>query len=357
MNRMDSKTEIFFLPDWSRYNPYQLLLKEALARKGAKVMGSRWIKWKWLVSNRKRKFVIHVHWLTALCQMDGPSLRVSWNVCKLMMKILLIRILGFRLVWTVHNLQSHESKHPILERWLRIFTAHIAHGVIVHCNRAAELASSTYSIGKQAITVTPHGNYIGHYPVNESKEEARSLLGFKSQDFVFMSFGQIRKYKGLEQLISVFRELDLPNARLLIVGKPLNNEVESYIRKLSDGDSRIHMVLEFVPDDRTSLYHSASDVVVLPFHRILTSGAVILGLSMGLPVITTRFGCMPETVTENAGWIVGRDAPTLKDAMIQAYHASDLEARGRAAKAIAQNLDWDKIASRHMEVYGVNVAE
>ena len=67
----------------------------------------------------------------------------------------------------------------------------------------------------------PHGNYLGWYPDTVGKGGgAAHASGSGVTDRVFLFLGQIRRYKGVEDLLAVFRQLDAPDARLIVAGRP-----------------------------------------------------------------------------------------------------------------------------------------
>jgi glycosyltransferase involved in cell wall biosynthesis len=88
---------------------------------------------------------------------------------------------------------------------------------------------------------------------------------------------------------------------LLIVGKPLNQKIAKEINSVVD--NRITTVLEFIPDDDIQIYMNAADVVILPYTDILTSGAAILAMSFGKPVIAPAVKCITETIDDKGGFV------------------------------------------------------
>jgi len=89
----------------------------------------------------------------------------------------------------------------------------------------------------------------------------------------------------------------------------------------------------------------------LPYKDILTSGAVILAMSFGKPIIAPAIGCIPD-VLDSEGSILydPSEKEGLLKAMKQALDAN-LKKMGEHNFELAKHLRWDEIAKRTYEVY------
>src|SRR5690606_40109602 len=92
------------------------------------------------------------------------------------------------------------------------------------------------------------------------------------------------------------------NAELVIAGAPLNAQVEKDVRDAATSQ-HVHLHPHFVPDAEIQVYMNAADAVVLPYHDVLTSGAVVLAMSFGKACIAARIGCIPDML-DDAGAIL-----------------------------------------------------
>jgi glycosyltransferase involved in cell wall biosynthesis len=131
-----------------------------------------------------------------------------------------------------------------------------------------------------------HPAYPGEALTPTARAIARAGFGWTGDERVYGYCGQIRPYKGVEDLITAFMELVDQNARLLIAGRPQNASLAETLRSLSRSDPRIHLALEdLTPEEfRSSL--GACDLVVAPFRDYLHSGSIVHALSAGRPVLT-----------------------------------------------------------------------
>ncbi len=169
---------------------------------------------------------------------------------------------------------------------------------IVHSNSDKILVAKRYKIDPQRIHVISHGLYDNYGEVIENKK-ARESLSIE-EDFVILSFGLIRKYKGIAYLIEAFGQLPeniAKRSRLLIVGEvwegreELINQVKSSIYK-----EKITLISEYVPDNMVPVYFSAANVVVLSYTRASQSGIAHIAMSFGKPVIVSDVGGLKESM-------------------------------------------------------------
>ena len=169
--------------------------------------------------------------------------------------------LGYRLVWTIHQVFPHESSDRVLDRRAARLLARTCHLLIAHDRWTAAEARSQLAAGSK-IAVVPHGSYIGVYPEGRPREEARSDVGVPQESFVFPCFGELRAYKEIHLLLDAFSSLSLPQAWLVVAGNPKVTGVASPVREASADDPRILSLLEFVPEDRVAELFHASDAAV-----------------------------------------------------------------------------------------------
>src|SRR5690606_26973851 len=118
------------------------------------------------------------------------------------------------------------------------------------CSRTerGELVAKEFKItDRSKIAIIPHGNYIGCYPNEISREEARARLGLPADAVVLLFLGKIRRYKGVPELIETFQGIDGGDARLVVAGSPLNPQVEKEVRDAVRSE-HVHLHPNFVPD-------------------------------------------------------------------------------------------------------------
>ena len=190
-------------------NPYCELLYDHVERLGVEVVEGR-SGIRWLFRSRRRVRVLHLHWPERHFRSGSLPSAIGFAL-----RLLAARLLGYRIVWTVHNAAPHEDASGG-DRLVRAILRRLA-TLVVHC----EAARRTLGPAGPRAHVIPHGSYVGRYPNGIGSRTARERLGVESDACVFLAFGQVRSYKGLDALLQAFSELPASHARLLIATTPL----------------------------------------------------------------------------------------------------------------------------------------
>jgi glycosyltransferase involved in cell wall biosynthesis len=324
-------------------NPYCDLLYGRLEALGVDVEPDPELRLAWLVRNRKRVGVLHLHWPEFYYR--GPAgaatvrALVGFLAC-----MALARALGYRIVWTIHNALPHEP-HPA-DRFVRWVLMRIAR-TAVH-SRAARRA---LPLGGDLPAVVPHGHYIGAYADTVSRRDARARLGVSPGDRVLLFFGQVRDYKGIADLVQAFRCVDDQHVKLVVAGRPAIAAEGEALRCLAAGDARIQFHLRFIPDDEVQIFFRSADFVVLPYREVLTSGVAILALSFGRPVVVPRLGCLQDL---DGGCAISYDPadPLGLDRALETARRADPAPMAQHARSAAAALEWDDIARAYRDIYG-----
>lgn len=343
--------KVLFLPEY-KGNPYQRVLADALLKEDVAVdFGTISFLFSTLKSWRKygKPNIVHFHWLDSLL-LANNRWKTILRSSSFIFELLISKLMGIKIVWTVHNLVSHEGDFRSLESFFTKLTARLCDQIIVHSPVAKNEVIKIYGIKNSLVEIIPHGNYIGYYPNKTNKKLAKKQLELTEKDFVFLFFGQIRSYKGVPELIDAFKKLNIPHTTLLIVGKPFNKEIADDILE-RQGNKNIKTTFKYIPDDEIQIYMNAADVVVLCYKEVLTSGAIILAMSFAKPVIAPAMGCIPDVIDKYGGWLYEpADEKGLLKAMRQALKDNLLK-RGRHNFELVQRLQWETIAKRTKDMY------
>ena len=230
-------------------------------------------------------------------------------------------------------MEFHEVVDPLEDSFLPIRLYSSIMGKILRRNVVAYIAHSEsdrqmiaqrYDIDIQKIHVIQHGLY-DQYSKKIDPNEAKNILAIK-EDFVILSFGLIRKYKGIPFLVEAFEQLPdeiIQNSRLLIVGEIWENRKE-LINKISSSKQKekITLIDKYVPDDMISLYFSAADIVVLPYLRASQSGIAHIAMTFGKPIIVSEVGGLKESMAEYKGtfFVKPGNIIEIKNAIIKSHN-------------------------------------
>ena len=325
--------QVIFTPYYS--NPYQKLLADSLRLHGVDVVFSRaFPKFSWLLKNRRTTQVIHIHWPSALYRHKGRL-----RVLALLRRIMWAKMFGYRLVWTVHNILPHDSNTPFWDRFFRRFFVRFSGGIIGHCEFALSEIQRRFGKAKRSMVI-PHGNYMDYYPQKPDRMFSREKLGISKDAFVLLTFGRLKEYKGIEGLIDQLILLE-HNVTLVVAGK---GSVGHVIQKRVQGTNvTLKLYSDFIPDDEVPAFFAVADVMVAPYVQILTSGTIILGLSMGVPIIAPAIGCLPELVDDNVGILYDPADPLGLVLALRKSLNLDLSLMSKSAEKKAAELEWTKI--------------
>lgn len=346
--------KVIFVPDYSKGNPYQKLLADSLSKEGTEVsfgMTSYLFSALKSIKNSWKPDILHLHWIHPFLLASSKGKTIVKSIL-FIAELVILRIFGIKIVWTVHNVVNHEKKFSSLELFFTKFAIRFFNIIITHSHFAKNKVKEVYNItDNPEIKIIPHGNYINNYKNTIGRIEARNKLKIDEKEVVLMYFGLIRPYKGVFELIEAFKELNVLQKKLLIVGKPCSNEVAKNILKRCNKNENIKTIFEFIPDNVIQIYMNAADVVVLPYRDILTSGAAILAMSFSNPVIAPAIGCIPEALDIGGSFLYD---PSEKDGLVKAMRQVfdvDLGKMGRHNFKLAKRLGWDEIAKKTYEVY------
>lgn len=345
--------KILMLPDDTKLNAYQSELARELRQLGVSVYFRNFSLLPILRAfvDCGKPDILHLHWT------DGFIVGESWvrtfaKSIRFLFELLAVKMSGVKVVWTIHNLSNHEGRRTQYEVTYNRFVLHLFDALIVHCNHAREAVVQTFQVSPRMtkrIRVIPHGNYVNCYENIVSRKIARRVFGYGDSEIVMLFFGALRPYKGLFELIRAFKEAKSEKLKLILAGQPASRQFASDVQRAAEGDPRIRIFLHLIPDEDIQKFMNASDVVVLPYSNILTSGTLLLAMSFGKAVIVPRLGCVPETV-DDRGAIFYKLEDGLRGT-IQKILSADLAAMGRYNKLKAQTYDWESIAAVTLGLY------
>lgn len=193
----------------------------------------------------------------------------------------------------------------------------------------------------EKISVIPFGAPIEYFHPQPKKDALFRAL------FV----GRVAPRKGVHYLLQAWRELQLPDSELLLVG--INDFPEGWLNQYID----MIRYLKSVPHSSLNQYYSAASVLVFPS---LVEGLALVQLeamACGIPIITTSNAGGSDIVTDGVeGFVVPiRNVEVLKEKLEWCYrYPQELAEMGIAARQKAEHLTWNlyrqKLARRVQEI-------
>jgi glycosyltransferase involved in cell wall biosynthesis len=248
-----------------------------------------------------------------------------------------------RIAWMVHNARPHEGWAT---PWKPLLTLGMRTEDICLTHAGSEIAALESLGVRSELRCTTHPAPSTTVRVVD-RESARRALGIPAYEVVFLFFGYVRAYKGVDVLLEAL-------ARLAPAGQPWRAVVagEWYVDR-SDADravarpplaGRVTIVDRYLPADEAAALFAAADVVVLPYRSGTQSGVVPLAYAHGRGVISTRVGGLAEAVHASTGLLVPPEDPSALAAALEEVR------RGRrfSAEAITAALSrcgWDEFVA------------
>jgi len=263
-----------------------------------------------------------------------------------------LRKAGVHVMFDVHFVIQKE--HSSIDKFLTKYALKYASSFAVHAlhtyeelkkvfpERSFELVSELDSAKANVTQVVKlyHPIYDLYKPIpNFNVEEEKAKLGLKKHVFLF--FGFIRRYKGLDQTIQAFAQLakERDDVSLLICGenfwqtldaKKLSTRLKQFLfgtakklvlRKTDDerNDRPLELINElgiqeqcvvfnrFIPNEEVPKFFQVADCVVLFYRTATPSGIESLSYNFELPILATRVGHFPETIQDGFNGYLAND--------------------------------------------------
>ncbi len=271
--------------------------------------------------------------------------------------VILGRLMGFRIVFTVHDVESFDPKLSVT--YLNRITHYLSNCIIVH-NETCKADLIKYQgvpIGK--IQVIPSGNLLNWIDQVPTQLEARGWLNISPDSKVLLFWGQIKPVKGLDILLKALNKIvqEVPGVLLIIAGKVLKDDFNKYQKIIDDYNISNYCVvrLGYIPNDEASFYFSATDLVVLPYQKIYQSAVLLMAMSYGKPVLTSDLPPMKEIITDQeTGFLFSRgNIEALSNGIIKILSSNGCYQRVglNALNMVKKRFDWNEIGLRTAKCY------
>lgn len=274
--------------------------------------------------------IFHMHWPEHLL---GPERGVRAWVRWLGVRALFARLRRRRtpVVYTLHNHRPHDrAVSPRLERMYQ----ELAELTRIEIHLVPEPERETSS----AVVQIPHGSY---------REPFATYPKRTAQPGRVLTFGIIKRYKGITRLLDVFATVRDPSLSLRIVGEPADRTTVAAIDAASERDQRVTARYGFLPDADLVAEVSSAGLVVLPYLEMHSSGAVLVALSLDRPVLIPASPAA-ECLRNEAGaqWVRVFTPPLTADALRDAIAAPWPDGRPNLV-----SRSWSQVKAAHTHVY------
>ena len=288
--------------------------------------------------------IVHVQWIPMVRRFPFEMWFLS-----------LVRRMGIKLIYTVHNLLPHDTGQEFMPLFRRVYAK--MDGLICHTEEAKRKLVSEFSIDPEQIWVIPHGPLF-HDAKCHSTKESKAALSLRPDETVVLCQGIIRPYKGLDFLLQSWHKVQSKNlnARLVIAGTgepDLLEAIKKRVHRLGLQES-VRLDLRFIPDEQLVMYYEAADVVVYPYREVTASGALMTAVAFGKSIVATNLPAFRQVLRdkETALLVDYDDAEAL--AGFLTLLIGNPKERERLAANLASSDDfdsWSSIARRTRQCY------
>lgn len=251
---------------------------------------------------------IHFDWITSYYIRRRLWMTIL-NIPLFVFQILFVKyIFNIKIVWTLHNIQPHDTKYSKIHNFCRSFFARHTSWIRLFSEDSIDRAQNMLKV-KCKFIICPEGSYVNYYENIISNEEARLKLNIKKDDFVYLYLGYIKPYKGIEELITSFQQLKILNKKLIIAGNALNID---YFNEIYTKDDNLLFENRFIENNELQNFYKSANVVVLPFKKIENSGSAILAMGFKKTVIAPRMGVLERRLINQSKFLFNKNKLTKK---------------------------------------------
>lgn len=255
----------------------------------------------------------------------------------------------FRLVPEVEILVHEYEYEEVSRSAARRRSARLAFSqvdrIVFHSEKERELFLAAVPVDAARTVVVEHGQAFRPRTAM-TREQARASLEIGEDEYVFLCIGFIQRHKGFDRAVRALGMLEAPRARLDIVGSTRLEEPEflahlSELEWLANSDERVRLHTGYVSDELFDRWILASDMVVLPYREIWSSGVLERAALFDRPVIATRVGGLEEQAADRRVIFVDDDAALMRamaDAAGAAVTGTTVEETGDV-----EGLSWDAL--------------
>jgi len=251
----------------------------------------------------------------------------------------------------VHNCLPHEHLPGAV--FMSRSVLRMAHRLVLHSEAETQKAKRIGLAANDMVTAF-HPLYDQFVLPAEPTDSIRRSLGLREKVFLF--FGFIRPYKGLECLLEAFFNLASrhPEVSLLVVGEhfnPKKGEVRAKDRllsHLSPNDpvrSQIVWIDRYVTNEEVGRYFTVADALVAPYLSATQSGPLQVAYALDKPVIASDLPAFRECVSHGeSGYLFSMgDARDLTEKMELFLNRPIADEQLRHYR---QRFNWDSYVDR-----------
>jgi len=219
-----------------------------------------------------------------MCSAPDLLITYNWGATEALMAVLSLRLPAIHTEdgFGVDEKQRLKRRRVLVRRVL----LRRAFAVVVPSNALRQIATTKYRLPESKVRFIVNGVDLDRFRP-EGSRSLREQLRAPDDMVVFGTVGWLRPEKGLDALIRLFAQADIPNTKLVIVGDgPCRAKLEELVQHLQLTE-RVCFV--GATDDPAPYLH-ALDVFVMSSRTEQTPISLLEAMACGLPAICTDVG-------------------------------------------------------------------
>lgn len=241
----------------------------------------------------------------------------------------------------LHNLVPHE-------RWP---AARLLAKAVLH--QAQSIICLSEATQKELKELMPNSiylkNMLGFHPVYDQYQPQKPI---PREPHTLLFFGLIKKYKGLDILISAMPEVlkQYENAKLMIVGEVYGSDemYQNMIKELGIQNS-VECHFRYVDDAEVAEFFQRAELCVLPYRSASQSGVIATSMAFGLPVLASGLDGLAQYIQDGVNGLLvdAHPEPSSKDLalkIIDYFDTQSFASMSQSQKEKAKAYSWDALA-------------
>lgn len=280
----------------------------------------------------------------------GEKIRTRASFWLLRFLVFWPKLVGRRVIYSFGNIAPHDLNSAAERRRHKLICSLVQD---VTCHYPAS-KDELIGLGIEEGRIWPaeHAEIAGYYQFPTEWPDPREALNISEGVLAIGFIGTIRRYKGLDVLLREFSLTENPELRLVIAGKPGGGYSERDLQELAMTDRRIILgPLRHLGSEEMGWMLSGLDFFALPYHDVGLSGQVCLGLSLGLPVIGSRVGCLTDYLESGAGLLFNPAKPGDLAEQLERLKDFDCERAKQIGLRMMRQRPAEVIGRRLVKIY------
>lgn len=199
----------------------------------------------------------------------------------------ILKLLGVKIVWTMHNKLSHSKDHLFLKKLIFKGLLNNAEIILTHSSEGVAYGENIKKGCGQRIHYFPH-------PVKDRRNKINT-----DKQFDILIWGTLSPYKGILEFLRLLFEKNYQNKyKILIIGKSTTQDYFNSLLQCSNDN--VNIKDDFIDDAVLKELIGQSNIVLFTYAKssILSSGALMDSIGFGGNVVGPDVGAFADLAKE-----------------------------------------------------------